>query len=92
MDNEKDYGAFFVSENVLDGISKVEYVIREELAIPIANGFQLFAEGDKEFELVTIHTIHEVFPEIENFLDSSYGSVFKIEYENNNYKGFLQEK
>ncbi len=76
-----DLGAFFVSTNILDGIDRVKFLFRDELSIPIANGWQILGEKDGEFELVTVHTLMEVFPQILDFVDMGNGTKLEVIYQ-----------
>ncbi len=76
-----DFGAFFVSIRVLDKEAKPKYIVRENLGIPIANGIQIYETCDEECELVTIHTVREIFPEIDQFLIMNENDKFELFYE-----------
>lgn len=82
MDN---LGAFFVSTNILDGLDKVKYLFRDELGIPIANGWQILGEVDGEFELVTIHTLLEVFPQMMDYVHLENGTKLEVFYKNGEF-------
>ncbi len=90
--NNDDLGAFFVSENVLEGKNQIKYAFREDIGIPIANGWQIFGEGDEEFELVTIHTLKLIFPEIFELLAFDYGTKLEIIYCDGKYDTYKEVK
>ncbi len=80
-----DFGAFLVSAKVLDKECKIKYILRTELAIPIANGWQIIGEEDSEEELVTIHTLEIVFPQIHDYLHLEYGTKLEAVYDGDTF-------
>lgn len=87
-----DFGAFFVSVAVLDKKEKVKYLFRDKLEIPIANGWQILGEKDEEFELVTIHTVKEIFPQITDYVDKDYGTKLEVVYDGENFVNCVKIK
>ncbi len=79
-----DFGGFFVSINVLDQKTLPVKMFKQEIPIPIANGFVIIGEGEEglafnaqNFELVTIHTISEIISNIADAMNVS-AEVFEI--------------
>lgn len=87
-----DLGAFFVSTNILDGKDIVKFLVRSDMGIPIANGWQILGEKDDEFELVTIHTIKEVFPQIMDYVNMDMGTKLEAIYEDGNFVKCIEVK
>lgn len=67
-----DLGAYFVSINVLDNNVPPVKMFKQEMPIPIANGYVIIGKGEenlsfsaKNFEFVTIFTVNEIIDGVE---------------------------
>lgn len=93
--NNDAYGGFMISKNVWNGIP-IKYSFRQESAIPVLNGWNLFSELDDQeyvndannFIIVNAESVCKVAPIMLEIFDAPYGTDLEWLYKENVHVGF----
>ena len=95
MLNNSQYGGFFVSKNVLNGVP-IGYTFREESDLSPLNGWTIFSSQDdddyvndpRNFEIVSGQTMFSIAPVMEEIFETPYGTDLVWIYEEGVHIGF----
>ena len=93
--NNKDYGGFIVSKNILKG-HPIKYSYREKCSIPQLNGWHLLSDIDDEeyinnpnnFIIINADSIYKIAPVMLEIFDAQYGVDLCWLYDDSVLTGF----
>ena len=91
----KLYGGFIVSNNVLKGI-RILYSFREESKIPQLNGWNVLSKDDDQeyiqevtnFTILNAESMYKIAPVLLELFDAPYGTDLFWKYEEDVHIGF----